>query len=188
MIQAAVQVLERLTSDGAGQYARILKELNWFILVELLDHLLLILEAEQTCSVSLTTQTTWTTLQTQFKATPFWQELSFTLGLQEKTLYIRMLHVLFVTLLIEPLHWWYLQKLCVHNYGQWNTMDIWLQNTDSKDFLEYACLDQDPEFVPGESRTTFGVTIHLVEASCNTGIACPPYHAGKEVACVICTK
>lgn len=55
-------------------------------------------------------------------------------------------------------------------------------------FLEYACLDENPEFVPGESRITGGVTIHLVEVSCNTGLACPPYHAGKEVFCVVCTK
>ena len=58
----------------------------------------------------------------------------------------------------------------------------------SQGFMDYACLDKDPEFVPGESAVTYGVTLHLVEATCNTGISCPPYHAGKEVACAVCTK
>ena len=55
-------------------------------------------------------------------------------------------------------------------------------------FLEYACIDENPEFVPGEARTTGGVTLHFVEATCNQGIACPPYIAGKEVSCAVCTK
>ena len=55
-------------------------------------------------------------------------------------------------------------------------------------FLEYSCLDEDPEFIPGEERTTGGVTIHLVEATCNKGLNCPPYHPGKEIACAVCTK
>ena len=54
-------------------------------------------------------------------------------------------------------------------------------------FLEYVCLDEDPEFVPGEGNRTNGVTIHLVEATCNTGLVCPLYHPGKEVACAVCT-
>ena len=58
----------------------------------------------------------------------------------------------------------------------------------SQGFMEYACLDEDPESIPGEEGTTYGVTIHLVEASCTTGIACPPYHPGKEVACAVCTR
>lgn len=55
-------------------------------------------------------------------------------------------------------------------------------------FLEYSCLDEDPEFIPEEERSTGGVTIHLVEATCNKGLNCPPYHPRKEIACAVCIK
>ena len=35
---------------------------------------------------------------------------------------------------------------------------------------------------------TNGVTFHHVEATCSTGLPCPPYDQNKELNCVVCTK
>ena len=55
----------------------------------------------------------------------------------------------------------------------------------------YECVDKDPESVPGLNSAGWnsggsGLFEH-VEASCN-GMACPPYGAGKELTCVVCTR
>ena len=53
----------------------------------------------------------------------------------------------------------------------------------------YECVDKDPESVPGLNAVGWdsgsGIFSH-VEASCN-GMACPPYVAGRELTCVVCT-
>ena len=54
----------------------------------------------------------------------------------------------------------------------------------------YECVDKDPESVPGLNGVGWGSGSGLlehVEASCN-GMACPPYGAGKELTCVVCTR
>ena len=51
----------------------------------------------------------------------------------------------------------------------------------------FECVDQNPETVPGGAGSQEGVLFHHVEATC-TGIACPAYTAGKELACAMCTK
>ena len=51
----------------------------------------------------------------------------------------------------------------------------------------YECVDQNPETVPGGARSEDGALFYHVEATC-TWIACPPYTAGRELACVVCTK
>ena len=54
----------------------------------------------------------------------------------------------------------------------------------------YECVDKDPESVPGLNAAGWdsgsGIFSH-VEASCN-GMACPPYVAGRELTCVVCTR
>ena len=54
----------------------------------------------------------------------------------------------------------------------------------------YECVDKNPESVPGLNSIGWnsgsGLFEH-VEASCN-GMACPPYGAGKELTCVVCTR
>ena len=54
----------------------------------------------------------------------------------------------------------------------------------------YECVDKDPEVIPGLAtygyRTGLGIFTH-VEAKCN-GMACPPYVAGRELTCVVCTR
>ena len=54
----------------------------------------------------------------------------------------------------------------------------------------YECVDKDPESVPGLNAAGWnsggGIFGH-VEASCN-GMACPPYVAGRELTCVVCTR
>ena len=54
----------------------------------------------------------------------------------------------------------------------------------------YECVDKDPESVPGLNAVGWnsgsGVLDH-VEVSCN-GMACPPYVAGRELSCVVCTR
>ena len=54
----------------------------------------------------------------------------------------------------------------------------------------YECVDNNPESVPGLNNIGWnsgsGIFTH-VEASCN-GMACPPYVAGRELTCVVCTR
>ena len=54
----------------------------------------------------------------------------------------------------------------------------------------YECVDKDPESVPGLNAGRWysgsGLFRH-VEISCN-GMACPPYVAGRELTCVVCTR
>ena len=51
----------------------------------------------------------------------------------------------------------------------------------------YECIDKDPESVPGLDSSSGGGLFYHVEASCN-GMACPPYVAGRELTCVVCTR
>ena len=54
----------------------------------------------------------------------------------------------------------------------------------------YECVDKDPESVPGLNgwggSSGSGILYH-VEASCNV-MTCPPYVAGRELTCVVCTR
>ena len=53
----------------------------------------------------------------------------------------------------------------------------------------YECVDKDPESVPGLDGVGWNSgsgIFRQVEASCN-GMACPPYVAGRELTCVVCT-
>ena len=50
-----------------------------------------------------------------------------------------------------------------------------------------ACVDKDPESIPGSSSDTNGALFYHMEATCN-GILCPPYVAEKELTCAVCTK
>ena len=58
----------------------------------------------------------------------------------------------------------------------------------SNNRLRFECIDKDLEYVPGEARDVNSELLHVVEVVCNTGINCPPYHTGKELTCVVCTK
>lgn len=54
--------------------------------------------------------------------------------------------------------------------------------------LQYVCVDQHTEFVPGEATDRGGAGLYHVEVYCATGILCPPYTSTKEVTCAVCTK
>ena len=51
----------------------------------------------------------------------------------------------------------------------------------------YECIDQNPESVSGSIGDASEALFYHVEATCR-GIACPPYTAGRELACAVCTK
>ena len=51
----------------------------------------------------------------------------------------------------------------------------------------FECVDSDPESVPGSSTFVGGALFYFVESQC-TGIPCPPYAEGRELACTVCTK
>ena len=51
----------------------------------------------------------------------------------------------------------------------------------------YGCVDQNPETVPGGAGDENGAMFYHMEETC-TGIACPPYTAGRELTCAVCTK
>ena len=51
----------------------------------------------------------------------------------------------------------------------------------------YECVDQNPESVPGGAGNQNEASFYHVQVTCG-GIACPPYTAGRELACAVCTK
>ena len=52
----------------------------------------------------------------------------------------------------------------------------------------YECVDKTPESVPGlNSWSKPNAFFYLVEPNCN-GLSCPPYDAGKELTCAVCTR
>ena len=50
-----------------------------------------------------------------------------------------------------------------------------------------ACVDKNPERVPGEAANTDGALFYYIEGVCN-GILCAPYDPEKELTCAVCTK
>ena len=53
---------------------------------------------------------------------------------------------------------------------------------------QFECVDEDQESLPGSLDNTNGALFYHVEATCNTGLPCPPYDQTKELNCVVCTK
>ena len=51
----------------------------------------------------------------------------------------------------------------------------------------YECMDKNPESVPGSEGNIGGALFYHVEATCD-GLPCPPYVAGREVTCAVCTN
>ena len=51
----------------------------------------------------------------------------------------------------------------------------------------FECVDQNPDTVRGGTGSIDGALFYFVEATCH-GIACPPYTAGRKLACAVCTK
>ncbi len=52
----------------------------------------------------------------------------------------------------------------------------------------FECLDKNPESIPGSSANTNGALFYYNEATCATGIPCPPYDPEKEITCAVCSK
>ncbi len=53
--------------------------------------------------------------------------------------------------------------------------------------MSYVCVDVDAEMIAGTESNDGGALMYFTEVVC-TGIECPPYTAGYELACVVCTK
>ena len=53
--------------------------------------------------------------------------------------------------------------------------------------MSYECVDVNAETISGTQENTNGVLFFLTEIHCE-GFMCPPYVAGNELACVVCTK
>ena len=52
---------------------------------------------------------------------------------------------------------------------------------------EFICVSSGMESVPGGDANVHGGTLHVVETQCGP-LQCPPYVAGNELSCVVCTK
>ena len=50
-----------------------------------------------------------------------------------------------------------------------------------------VCVDISPESVAGSAGANIKSGFYFIETTC-TGIRCPPYYNGAEIACVVCTK
>ena len=56
--------------------------------------------------------------------------------------------------------------------------------------LQYECFDRNPDTVPGQASNNQYLTLYHVEVECqhDQGISCPPYVAGREITCVVCSR
>ena len=52
----------------------------------------------------------------------------------------------------------------------------------------FECVDKAMESLPGSQARTTGAVFHHTEATCSTGLPCPPYNDRQELNCVVCTK
>ena len=52
----------------------------------------------------------------------------------------------------------------------------------------YVCVDANPEAIPGTATNTNGALFYHVEVRDCSGLSCPPYTEGHELACVVCTR
>ena len=50
------------------------------------------------------------------------------------------------------------------------------------------CVDQDPEYIPGEGAAKVGGRFYFTRAVCNQGLLCPPYDDTKVTTCVVCAQ
>ena len=51
----------------------------------------------------------------------------------------------------------------------------------------YVCVDEDPEVRAGSGQNKAGALLFNTEAQCGS-LPCPPYVAGRELTCVVCSK
>jgi hypothetical protein len=56
-----------------------------------------------------------------------------------------------------------------------------------KSATQYVCLDKRPEKVFNGNSNHDDNMLFLVEGSCGGSLACPPYVAGREITCVVCS-
>ncbi|XP_048578123.1 short-chain collagen C4 isoform X2 [Nematostella vectensis] len=52
---------------------------------------------------------------------------------------------------------------------------------------QFVCVDHDAEYIPGSGANLNGALLYPVEGVCGS-LPCPPYVAGRELTCVVCTK
>ena len=52
----------------------------------------------------------------------------------------------------------------------------------------FECVDRAQESLPGTSGHINGAEFYHAEATCGSGLPCPPYNNDKEVNCAVCTK
>ena len=55
----------------------------------------------------------------------------------------------------------------------------------------YVCVDVNPEYITGQHVNKNGAVFNFVKPICSgdgTTGQCPPYVAGRQLTCVVCTK
>lgn len=52
---------------------------------------------------------------------------------------------------------------------------------------DYICVDSHPGVIPNSQNNTNGAVLYMVESVC-LGLPCPPYVAGRELTCAVCSK
>ena len=52
----------------------------------------------------------------------------------------------------------------------------------------FECVDKAMESLPGGEGNANGALFYHSEATCSTGLPCPPYNIHQELNCVVCTK
>ena len=152
---------ESPTLAGVGQPAPLTRELSWCIQAELGELTWNGQEAEPTISACQMIQTTWT-LHPECRA-PVICAVCYVAT--------RSVSLMIPAKTQCPTLWTleYFMSQAIHHAGR-------------------ACVDKDPESVPGldtysEPRAIF----FLTEPQCN-GLSCEPYNAKMELTCTVCTR
>ena len=57
-----------------------------------------------------------------------------------------------------------------------------------KSSQDFICVDWEAESVPGSQSSYDGALLYLVQANYGYFSKCPPYYAGRELTCAVCTK
>ena len=73
-------------------------------------------------------------------------------------------------------------------YGYLMTESSTLYGRTGRGRTAYECIDKDQESIPGSQANQDGNVFYHIEASCATGLPCPPYNDYKELTCAVCTK
>ncbi|XP_062577215.1 uncharacterized protein LOC134239076 [Saccostrea cucullata] len=81
------------------------------------------------------------------------------------------------------------RKSCYSGWKKENSGYLMSGKFDHRAATTYTCLDEKSQPLHGGSENKDGYLFYPVESRCKHGsLRCPPYHQGRELTCVVCSK